>query len=346
MFGLRGGRNMQIEVAIRQFIESASVERNLSRLTIKAYSGDLQRFNKRIGNREVESLTIEDLRGFMESLGHENHYQDASIRRALATLKVFFRFLEDERIIADSPARHIRGHFAVTRKLPRVMSLKEIRSLLKACHRHATESRTTAASKGDACSLDSESFRATRDRACFELLFATGMRIGELVALDVVDVNLDDRTVRILGKGRRERIAYVSSDEALRSVRDYLSVRVPVAGSQSAFVLNKHGKRSTIFSIENAFAKYCRLGRIKRSFTPHCLRHTMATMLLNNGADIRSVQEILGHRTIITTQIYTEVSIGQKRRTMMRFHERNRMQFDRLPMARIEPIPQAAESGV
>lgn len=337
---------MQIEAAIRRFLESASVERNLSRLTIKAYSGDLYRFRRKVGSREVESLTVDDLRGFVESLGRERHYQDASVRRALATLKVFFRFLEEERIITDSPARHIRGHFAVTRKLPRVMSLKEIRSLLRACHRHVVEHRTTEMPDGAESSLDSELFRATRDRACFELLFATGMRIGELVALEVTDVNLDDRTIRILGKGRRERMAYISCDEALRAVSDYLSVRMSVAGSQGALVLNKHGTRSTIFSVENAFAKYCRLGRIKRSFTPHCLRHTMATMLLNNGADIRSVQEILGHRTIVTTQIYTEVSIGQKRRTMIRFHERNRMQFDRLSIPHVEPIPQDAGSGV
>ena len=337
---------MEIEEAVRRFLNAAAIERNLSRLTIKAYTGDLRRFQKSIATLQIETVTIEDLRKSIESMEKAGTYQDTTIRRHVATLKAFFKFLEEEQIVEDSPARRLRGHYTVTRRLPRVMTPREIRGLLRSCRRRVLESETAERPHKAERPFDSPSFRALRDLATFELLFATGMRIGELVALDISDVNLQDGTVRILGKGRRERMAFISSDEALQAVRDYTRFRLALPSLDAALILNKVGRRLTIYSVENAFRRSRRVARIRRGYTPHCLRHTMATMLLNNGADIRSVQEILGHRTIVTTQIYTEVSIGQKRKTMVKFHERNRM---RLNLQRMEsltpPVPMTAATA-
>lgn len=333
---------METGEAVRRFLGAAAIERNLSRLTVKAYAGDLRRFLKTVEAPQVEGVTADDLRRFIEGMEKLGTLQDTTIRRHVATLKAFFKFLEEEQILDDSPARRLRGHFTVTRRLPRVMSLREIRSLLRLCRKRVLEFEISGRLAREGKPFDSSLFRALRNLAMFELLFATGMRIGELVALDISDVNLQDGTVRILGKGRRERMAFISSGEALQAVRDYTALRSSLSSACTALVLNKNGGRLTIYSVENAFARCCREARIKRSYTPHCLRHTMATMLLNNGADIRSVQEILGHRTIITTQIYTEVSIGQKRRTMLKFHERNRMHLDRMRAESPEPPAQLA----
>ena len=167
--------------------------------------------------------------------------------------------------------------------------------------------------------------RIYRNRVILEILFSTGMRIGELVALNIRDVNLQERTILIFGKGRKERIIYISSDEVLVAIKKYLVYRNRIKTKSSALFLNRDNERLSIFSIENIFKKYCKIAKIKKHYTPHCLRHTMATMLLNNGADIREVQEILGHASIVTTQIYTEVSSKHKKKVLMKFNHRNRI---------------------
>ena len=171
---------------------------------------------------------------------------------------------------------------------------------------------------------NNKALRSLRDFCIIDLLFSTGMRIGELAALNLEDIRFQERTIKIFGKGRKERAIYVSSDETCELLRMYLSVRRPVSDPKCPLFLNKNGSRLSIYSIENIFSKYCRKGRIKNHYTPHCLRHTMATMMLDNGANIRVVQEILGHSSIVTTQIYTEVSLGKKRQELNRFSQRNR----------------------
>lgn len=334
---------MDLGEAINRFLDSAVVERNLAKPTIRAYSGDLRLLQRELGRPDVAGLTVDHLRGFLDRLSASRPYQDTTVRRKMATMKVFFSFLEEEGFLSDSPARRLHGRYAIVRRLPKVMSLREIRALLRTCRREVVRSAEPVAGMSGLVLTDSPAFRACRDLAMFEVLFSTGMRIGEMVALDLTDVNQRERSVRILGKGRRERMTFISSDEAVGALETYIAHRSQFGGT--ALFLNKSGRRLSIYSVENAFRKYCRLARIKRGYTPHCLRHTMATMLLSNGADIRSVQEILGHRTIATTQIYTEVSIAQKRRTMMRFHQRNRMRLDGL-RSTLTPLALAGGAGV
>ena len=319
---------MEVREAIERFLTSGEIERNLSRATLKAYAGDLRLLASDLSAMEVGDVSIDHLRLFIEHQEGTGLYQDTTIRRRLATIKAFFSSLEEDGLISDSPARRLRGHYGVVRRLPRVMSLGEIRALLRYCRRFVADLGGQNGKYRPLESAEDPLFRAVRNLAIFELLFATGMRVGELSSLNLADVSLQDRTVRILGKGRRERLSFLSSDETVAAMRDYIALRAAVRIGTDALFLNKHGSRLSIYSVENSFRSYLQRAHIRRNYTPHCLRHTMATMLLNNGADIRSVQEILGHRTIATTQIYTEVSIAQKRKTMIRFHERNRMRLN------------------
>ena len=325
----------------------AKVERNLSVPTLKAYRGDLKLLSCHLGSLELSVVTTDHLRAFIESMEDRRSYQDSTIRRRIATLKVFFGFLEDEHFVLDSPARRLRGRYSIVKRLPKVLSMREVRRLLKASHAQAHGQSNAEEDSRGRNQVDAESLERLRDLAILEILFSTGIRIGELVALDLNDLNFKERTLRILGKGRRERVVFVSSDESLRAVKDYYDGRLFLPVERPALFLNRAGSRLTIYSVEGIFRKYCKLARIRNHYTPHCLRHTMATMLLNNGADIRAVQEILGHRTIVTTQIYTEVSLKQKRRVLMRFNQRDRMSFEIHPGPLhnpLEPPPSTASS--
>jgi integrase/recombinase XerD len=156
-------------------------------------------------------------------------------------------------------------------------------------------------------------FCAVRDNVILELLFSTGIRIGELVALDVSDVDGDRKQIQITGRATRGRLVTLSSDVVLEAIRQYIELRSERTISTPALFVGRSGTRLTIYSIENIFKKHVRLAEIKRHVTPHALRHTMAAMLVSSGTDIREVQEILGHASILSTQVYTRLPI-QKRR--------------------------------
>lgn len=312
-----------------RFLQWARCERNLAIPTIRAYAGDLACLVSAFGDAPVDSVTGETLRAYFADVTTTGGYADATVRRRIASSKVFFGFLEREGILPESPARAVHGRYTVTRRLPKVLSAREVRALLRATRRAPLHDRTTGRGRNLLRPLP-EPYHYLRDISILETLFLTGVRIGELVALNCSDVNPSDGSVRVLGKGRRERFAFLSNDDVLVVMRSYLRARSQLGAEDPALYLNSELRRMSIYSVEFIFEKYCKLARIRRHFSPHCLRHTMATMLLNNGADIRVVQELLGHRTIVTTQIYTEVSSSQKRRALTKFS--GRRQIDPGPM--------------
>ena len=314
---------MKIDTATDNFLNTLAVERNLSDRTVKAYKCDLKLFSQLL-DKNVDEITTEDIREFIGHLEENHHYKDSTIKRKIATLKVFFTFLEEEDIISDSPTRKIKRKYRVARRLPKVMPIRDLNRLLKATYREVKTAERICDEDETDINLDKQ-MRAYRNRVILETLFSTGMRIGELVALNIKDINLQERTILIFGKGRKERIIYISSDEVLVAIKEYLAYRKKINTKSPALFLNRDHKRLSIFSIENIFEKYCKIAKIKKHYTPHCLRHTMATMLLSNGADIREVQEILGHSSIVTTQIYTEVSSKHKKKVLMKFNHRNRI---------------------
>ena len=166
-------------------------------------------------------------------------------------------------------------------------------------------------------------FEGVRDLAIIDLLISTGMRIGELSLLKLTDIKLPERTILIYGKGKRQRLIYISSDDTLNNIKKWLDIRSKTIFHTDNLFINRYGNSLSIHSIEDIYYKYRNLSKINSSSTPHYLRHTFATNLLSNGADLRSVQEILGHSNIATTEIYTEVSIIRKQEVLTKFNYRN-----------------------
>ncbi|HVR43420.1 MAG TPA: tyrosine-type recombinase/integrase [Thermoanaerobaculia bacterium] len=307
---------MDAQHAIERFLSHGQAERNLSDRTLRAYESDLQQFRGHLEGTEVSRVTPDDLENYVTTLG-ERTYRDTSIRRKVAALKVFFRYLEEAGVVDESPARRLRTRQPTEARVPNVLSHKEIKALLSAPKRHIAE---LAEQKDGGVGAKNRYFCAIRDNVIIELLFSTGIRIGELVALDVADVDAAARTIEVTGRGTRPRQIEITSDDVVEALRDYLLLRADRGVPTQALFVGRSGTRLTIYSIENIFKKYVRNAEIKRHVTPHALRHTMASMMISGGADIRAVQEMLGHASILSTQVYTRLSIPRAKRSSIPEH--------------------------
>ncbi|HCJ67092.1 MAG TPA: recombinase XerC [Elusimicrobia bacterium] len=318
---------MLILEGINNFMGVMEVERNLSSKTRKAYLCDLRSLQQWLcKDVEIDSITTDTIRSYLVHISNDLHCQDTTIRRKMSVLKNFFGYLEDECIIDRSPIRKIRTRFKTQRKLPRVLTPEEVNLVLKAPLLEKQKLNTVAKAKSTIRGKKKNEIKKNqfvRDRAIIELLFATGTRVGELVGLDVDDVNLKQGTALVLGKGNKERIVYFCSEATKKALRDYLKIRTRIKNETKALFLNRFDTRLSATSIEKMFRNYRDKTGIEKNITPHCLRHTMATMLVSNGADIRTVQEILGHASISTTQIYTEVSPTRQRQIVEKYNPRN-----------------------
>lgn len=293
--------------AVRSFLAHAGAVRGLSRNTVLAYESDLRRYAghlERLGVRSWEGA------GRAELLAHLGELAGAGLSprsqaRALSSIRSFHAFLLAERIATGNPTDEIDGP-GLGRRLPGLLARDEVLRLLG-----APDPRTPA---------------GRRDRAMLDLLYATGLRVSELVGLELNDVNLETRVVVARGKGGRERIVPVGAPAA-EAVRAYLSTaREPLLGgrrSRDLFVTGRGG-RMTRHGFAKLLARHCRTAGILRKISPHKLRHSFATHLLEGGADLRVVQAMLGHADVSTTQIYTHVDRSHARRLYERAHPRAR----------------------
>jgi integrase/recombinase XerD len=302
---------MNVQQAIASFLHHGQTVRNLSARTLRAYESDLEQFHHHIPDAEAVAITAGDLERYIEKLG-SGPYRDTSIRRKVAALKVFFRYLEDNGVVTESPARMLRIKKPVENKIPLVLSARELKSLLSAPKR---QMEILLQQRDRSTGGRNRYFCAVRDNVIIELLFLTGVRIGELVALDVRDVDIANRRLRITGRGTRERYVNLTSDVVAEALREYLILRSERPVNNDALFVGRSGTRLTIYSIENIFKKHVRLAEIKRHVTPHALRHTMAAMMVNSGANLRDVQEVLGHASILSTQVYARLPIAKTRRS-------------------------------
>ena len=300
---------MNVQQAIADFLQHGQAERNLSDRTIRAYQSDLSQFNVHVNDANMVDITPEQLEDYLEKLGM-GPYRDTSIRRKVAALKVFFRYLEEKGVVSESPARKLKIKRPVENRVPTVLSAREVRSLLAAPKDQIAELATL---RDHSPGGRNRYFCAIRDNLILELLFSTGIRIGELVALNVADVNLETRQIQITGRATRGRSVALTSELVVGALRTYIELRSERTLDTPALFVGRSGTRLTIYSIENIFKKHVRLAEIKRHITPHALRHTMAAMLVSSGTDIREVQEILGHASILSTQVYTRLPIQKGR---------------------------------
>ncbi len=292
--------------SIEAFLRYLHIERNASQLTLKSYSEDLDSllvyFNEQLGQvPPPQEVTVRILRGYVAYL-HECQYARTTIARRLACLRSFFRYCCREGITENNPAKPLRTP-RVGRKLPHFLTSDQVAMLLEAPPANQTQ--------------------GLRDRAILETIYSAGLRVAELVGLNVSTWDRDADILRVLGKGRKERIAPVGSFAA-RALTHWLGVREPSPDARpedaDAMFLNKFGGRLTTRSVGRMMEKYLKLTGLDRLTSPHTLRHSFATHLLDGGADLRSVQELLGHKSLTTTQIYTHVSTRRLRETYEKAH--------------------------
>jgi integrase/recombinase XerD len=294
---------MNVQQAIESFLTHGHTVRNLSDRTLRAYHSDLSQFDSHISDTPMVEITSTDLENYIDKLG-AGPYRDTSIRRKVAALKVFFRYLEDHGILAESPARKLKTRKPVENRVPVVLSPREVKLLLSAPKRQIERLEEE---REQTTGSNNRFFCAVRDNLIIELLFSTGIRIGELVALDLGDVDLASQKLRITGRSTRSRYLTLKVDTVLEAMASYLDLRKDRGLETPALFVGRSGTRLTIYSIENIFKKHVRMAEIKRHITPHALRHTMAAMLIHSGTDIRDVQEMLGHASILSTQVYTRL---------------------------------------
>jgi integrase/recombinase XerC len=289
--------------AIEAFLGHLERERNLSPHTLRAYRRDLLQFEEHMrselgrpaGPKDVDHLRI---RSFLARL-HEAGLRKVSSARKLAALRTFFRFLVREGVLEKSPARSLLAP-RLERRIPSHLEEVEMDAFLE---------------------LPGDDAKATRNRALLELLYATGIRCSELVGLDLDDLDIDSKLVRVLGKGRKERVVPFGG-RALSALLQYLPFREQTKGGSPAVFRNARGGRLTDRSVRSLVAARVRSLAIERRVSPHTLRHSFATHLLERGADLRAIQELLGHASLSTTQRYTHVDTRHLLEVYERSHPR------------------------
>jgi integrase/recombinase XerC len=284
---------------VDQFLEHLRYERNVSNHTLRNYASDLEQFlqfltadekRKAPEISEIDHLTI---REWLATL-HTDQKKKSSIARKLAALRTFFQFLVREGVLELNPAKLVATPKR-EKKLPKHLSIEEAIRFIE--------------------SPDAETDLGKRDRAMLELMYATGVRVAELTTLNLADVDFRNQLVRVTGKRRKQRIVPFG-DPAGAAVRNYLEVRdkfllsAPVSKrDEEALFLNYKGTRITTRSVGRMVEKYIRICAGMHNISPHALRHSFATHLLDSGADLRDIQELLGHARLSTTQVYTHVSM-------------------------------------
>jgi integrase/recombinase XerD len=291
---------------IKKFLKYLEVEKGFSQNTISAYENDLNQFTGFLEESGITSWRDFDRQSMLSYLTNlkERRYAATTVARKVAAVKSFFNFLAAEGLVKDNPTRDVPSP-RVGRALPKPISITQARQLLE-----ETEKRNTPEAK--------------RDKAMLHLLYASGMRVSELVSLNLNDIDTGGGYVRCFGKGGKERLIPIHS-QAVAALKDYLSQgrsRLKAGGGEEALFLNRRGERLTrqgLWQILKGYAKSAKLGV---EITPHTLRHSFATHMLSGGADLRSVQELLGHANISTTQVYTHLTTEHVRRAYEKSHPR------------------------
>lgn len=298
-----------MEQALADYLRHLAIEKNASAYTVKSYREDLTQaiafFHERLGCTDAapDRITTRLLRAQLAWL-HEQGYAKSTIARRIAAVRSWLRFLCRRGLLAANPADGLRGP-RQEKKLPHFLTEADVKRLLE--------------------SPTSEGPLGLRDRAILETLYSAGVRVGELCSIKLDDLDLTDGLITIRGKGKKERLALLGS-AALGSLREWLSARqLLLAGlnrNGTAVFLNKNGGPLTVRSVGRLLEKYLKQAGLDSRATPHTIRHTFATHLLDAGADIRGVQELLGHKNLTTTQIYTHVSTQRLQDSYHKAHPR------------------------
>ncbi len=303
---------MQLIQASDEFLKGYFSTHERKKKTKDAYGSDLAQFvafaGGNMGLISLSSLTIEHWAAHLRQEG----YSPTSMRRKMVVLKVFCSYWVRKGMLQESPFWRIKLSFGRIEQLPRTLTEAEMKSLLaQARHNYLAfryNQKRSAITSGKSNQSSFRTYRELRNLALVDILFATGMRVGEVSSLDLQDFHLEEGLFKVKGKGGRDRLAYVVDEETIRFQREHAESRARLKTESPALFLNASGERLSTQGIANIIAQLRQEAGIDRHITPHMLRHTVATMLLRNGMDIRVVQEFLGHASIATTQRYTHIT--------------------------------------
>ncbi len=289
------GPNHELEQSVESFLDHLSNGRMASDQTIRAYRSDLKDLMQYLEEQDISRAGDVDRKVMRNYFSHlqESDYKNSTLVRKLASIRSFFDTLKDDGEVRENPTRKMK-YPKVTDKLPEFLTAEEMEALLNA--------------------PDTDSLTGVRDRAILELLYSTGMRAGELQQLDIEDVDRIGGTIRVRGKGKKERIVPVGED-ALSALQNYLQEWKKAGRLKSAtsgpLVCNKSGQRLSTRSIRRAVSRNAKKADLSQDVSPHTIRHTFATHMLKNGADLRTLQKILGHENLHTTEVYTHITTDQ-----------------------------------
>ena len=297
-------RKTAVEQVISDFLFHCQYEKNLNEKTIYAYRSDLYMFNRYIHELYPSVIFEQVSKDMLKTyLQHISTYKPKTVKRKLASLKALFNYYDFEHDDFLNPFRKLRIHFKEPYVLPMVMTCNEVKEILKYLYKLRADNPDT----GD------YAYKAqTRDIAVVELLFATGIRVSELCELSCDAVDLKQATIKVFGKGSKERVIQICSVEVLKILRQYQRLFAP----SECFFINRLGNRLSSQSV-------------RKKITPHTFRHTFATLLLEEDVDIKYIQNLLGHSSITTTQIYTHVNMNKQKKILSSKHPRKKMEMEK-----------------
>lgn len=302
---------MNIRKRVKPYLEYCEYRKELDQKTLKAYRIDLRQYFEFFdcenpGKSEIEEY-ITDL---------HKKYKQKTVKRKLASVKAFYNYLEEEELIQESPFRRIKVKFKETIVLPRIIPREEIEQLLNYMYGHPGMEE----GKGNKCWL--------RDIAIVETLFATGARVYEISNIRADSINLNSGLIRIMGKGGKERYIQIGEVSVLEILKKYYNENKSAIKKCGYFFVNQRGRRFSEQSMRLMLKKYTKLAGIDRNITPHMFRHSFATYLIEEGVDVSCVQQILGHSSIKTTQIYIHVAARKQAEILRNMHPRNHMKIN------------------
>lgn len=310
---------LNLNHAIKEFISHCRFEKRLSQKTLKAYETDLSQLTNYLTTHQlplgVSDITRSHIREYLSSL---STLKPKSIKRKVATTKALFNYLEFEDILVINPFRKMKIRIKEDKKVPTVMNLSEIVMILKRAYKANSN-----------CSLNNfKQFETLRNIVVLELLFGTGARVSEISGLQSENVHLDSGSIVIKGKGNKERIIHICGAEPIKVLKKYYAdynEKIKKAGGY--FLVNRFNKRLSDQSIRSIVKAFAKAAGISRRITPHVFRHSFATLLLEKDVDIRFIQNMLGHSSISTTQIYTHVNRAKQRQILKTKHPRGGLQM-------------------
>lgn len=307
---------MKIQKALDDFIFHCKFEKHLNNKTLKAYTIDLRQFkhfmDTSLNVSEIMLVGKNELKQYIQFI---SDFKPKTIKRKIASAKAMFNFMEFEELIQVNPFRKVRISIKEPKVLPRVMTLQEASSLFSVVYQELGE----YANKKDAYGYKEK----IRDVAVVELLFGTGVRVSELCSVRYNDFGSDFSSIRVNGKGNKERTIQISNDETKKALQNYYNLFSEIIETKQYFFINRLSNRLSEQSVRLMIRKYKEESNLTKRITPHVFRHSFATLLLEQDVDIKYIQNLLGHSSIMTTQIYTHVSTEKQAEILQNKNPRN-----------------------